>query len=374
MTSLAQLSVYDTKNVLVTGHTGFKGSWLSFWLASLGAKVVGYALEPGSTPDHFSLVRPNVESVLGDIRDLDGVLSVFKHTKPEIVFHLAAQPLVRRSYREPLTTLSTNIMGTANILEACRLSNSVRAVVVVTSDKCYTNQEWVWGYREIDPMGGHDPYSASKGCAELVTASWRNSFFPTDDYGNTHQVLLASVRAGNVIGGGDWGEDRLIPDLVRAATSGKPACIRHPEAIRPWQHVLDPLSGYILLGKMLLQGDAEYADAWNFGPSHEDCLSVGKIVRRFKETWDTLVFDLEAEAHNRLHEANILRLDCSKARQKLGWHPVWDSDEALKKTVHWYKSYYLDGMVKTEQDLRDYLSGVEGIQAGSNREAHRAGC
>lgn len=223
-------------------------------------------------------------------------------------------------------------------------------------------------------MGGHDPYSASKGCAELVTSSWRNSYFPVDQYGINHQTLVASARAGNVIGGGDWGEDRLLPDLVRAAVSGKPACIRHPEAVRPWQHVLDPLCGYLLLGQRLLQGETKSADAWNFGPLHEDCLSVWQIVQQFKQIWDDLAFKFESEAHNQLHESAMLRLDCSKARQILGWCPIWNSEMSLKKTVNWYKRFYLDSRIETQQDLLDYQTEMEKIKAEKNVEERNAGC
>jgi CDP-glucose 4,6-dehydratase len=364
---------YQGKRVLVTGHTGFKGSWLSYWLSALGAKVTGYSLEPPSSPDHFSLLNMEMDSVQGDVRSFDSLAKLFKSAKPEIIFHLAAQPLVRRSYKEPLATLATNVLGTANVLEASKLSGGIRAVVIITSDKCYANREWAWGYREIDPMGGHDPYSASKGCAELVTSSWRNSFFPVDQYEITHQTLVASARAGNVIGGGDWGEDRLIPDLVRAAESGKPARIRHPEAVRPWQHVLDPLSGYLLLGQRLLQGDTKSADAWNFGPRHEDCLSVRQLVQEFNKIWDDLAFRFEPETHQP-HEATMLRLDCSKARQILGWSPIWDSQMSLKKTVHWYKRFYLDGVLETQQDLLDYQSEVKRRTAEKTVEARDARC
>lgn len=347
-------AVYRGKRVLVTGHTGFKGSWLCCWLSALGAKVTGYSLDPPSTPNHFSLLHMDMDSIRGDVRSFDSLAALFGSAKPEIVFHLAAQPLVRRSYQEPLATLETNVLGTANILEATRLSRDVRAVVIITSDKCYANQEWVWGYREIDPMGGHDPYSASKGCAELVTSSWRNSYFPVDLYGVRHQTLVASARAGNVMGGGDWGEDRLIPDLVRAAVSGKPAYIRHPEAVRPWQHVLDPLSGYLLLGQKLLEGKKEFSQAWNFGPADEDAISVGQVVRRVKQYWDTFDYVIQPEP-SQPHEAYLLRLDSSKARAFLGWEPVWDTDTNFEKTISWYKSFYEQKLVLTSKNLIDYI-------------------
>ena len=275
--------VYKGKKVLVTGHTGFKGSWLSLWLIKLGAKVIGYALEPPTNSNHFELLNLDMVSIIGDIRDRDRLNAIFKKYKPEVVFHLAAQPLVRYSYINPVETFETNVMGTINVFEACRITESVKAIVNITSDKCYENKEWIWGYRESDPLGGYDPYSASKGCAELVTSSYRKSFFNPEDYSKKHNTLLASARSGNVIGGGDWGKDRLIPDIVRAISKNEKLYIRNPKATRPWQHVLEPLSGYLFLGQMLLEGKTEFADAWNFGPNegcHTDVETVVKKIKR----------------------------------------------------------------------------------------------
>ncbi len=345
--------IYNGKRVLITGHTGFKGSWLAFWLERMGAEVIGYALPPESVPNHYELIRPRLKSVFADIRESEILEKTFIETSPEIVFHLAAQPFVRRSYREPLATFDTNIMGTARLLEACRKTVSVRAVVVVTSDKCYENKEWPWGYRETDPMGGLDPYSASKGCVELLSGSWRNSFFPLQKYGITHRTLLATVRAGNVVGGGDWGEDRLVCDIIRAIYKKEKVEIRSPQAIRPWQHVLEPLGGYLLLGRMLLEERTEYAEAWNFGPSEESLWTVEQVVKAIKREWDA--FSYIITPNTQCHEASLLRLDCSKARMRLNWSPVWDADTAFHKTARWYKTQYETGHLFTEQDWEEYI-------------------
>lgn len=266
--------VYKKRKVLITGHTGFKGSWLTFWLSQMGADVLGYALEPDTNPNHFSMLDLPIASVIGDIRDIEHLTRVFDRFQPEIIFHLAAQSLVRRSYDDPAETFKTNVIGTVNIFEACRRTSSVRAVINVTSDKCYENREWLWGYRENDPMGGYDPYSASKGCAELVTSAYRNSFFNLAEYDRKHYTLLASVRAGNVIGGGDWAKDRIMTDIMEAVSQGEKLYIRNPRATRPWQHVLEPLSGYLLLGQKLLEGEKEFAEAWNFGPNDDGAISI----------------------------------------------------------------------------------------------------
>ena len=275
--------IYNNKTVLVTGHTGFKGSWLCFWLIQMGAKVIGYSLEPPTSPNHFELLNLDMVSVIGDIRDSDKLNAVFAQYQPEIVFHLAAQPLVRLSYKEPVETFETNVIGTLKVFEACRSTKSVRAIVNITSDKCYQNKEWVWGYRENDPMGGYDPYSASKGCAELVTSSYRNSFFNVNEYGKSHNVLLASCRAGNVIGGGDWAKDRLMTDIMVAVSEGKKVVIRNPRATMPWQHVLEPLSGYLMLGQKLFEGKKEFAQAWNFGPGEQGAITVKEVVENIKK-------------------------------------------------------------------------------------------
>jgi CDP-glucose 4,6-dehydratase len=347
-------NIYRNKKVLITGHTGFKGSWLVLWLTRLGAEVTGYALPPPSQPSHLSLLDLDVESIMGDIRDRDNLRQVFREQQPEIVFHLAAQAIVRRSYDDPAETFSSNVMGTVNVLEAARECDTVRAIVNVTSDKCYDNREWVWGYRENDPLGGYDPYSASKGCAELVTNCWRDSFFDPADYGRTHETLLASARAGNVIGGGDWAADRLVPDIMRAVSKNEKVKIRNPEATRPWQHVLEPLSGYLLLGQKLLEGWKEFAEAWNFGPSSALHVSVGEIAEQVKEIWPKIDFEIR-ESAGQPHEAGKLNLDCSKARTLLKWSPAWDGKTAIENTVQWYRTFYESGAIKSLDDIHGYI-------------------
>jgi CDP-glucose 4,6-dehydratase len=341
--------IYRGRKILVTGHTGFKGSWLSLWLSALGAEVIGLSLPPATSPNHWDLLKLNIESHFVDIRDENTLRNKIHAINPEMIFHLAAQPFVRRSYKEPLETWSTNVMGTANVLNSARDLNQLDAVVVVTTDKCYENKEWVWGYREIDPLGGHDPYSASKGGSELVTASFRNSFFnlPTG-------ALIASARAGNVIGGGDWSEDRLIPDLIRSIDSNNPLHIRSPNATRPWQHVLECLSGYLALGQQLLQGNKAYAEAWNFGPERDGNRQVKEILQTIKKhipgfQWSQL------EDHQ-LHEAQLLHLDSGKAREYLSWKPVWSFEEGMETTATWYKAW-LDGKeVISETQLKAYCN------------------
>ncbi|MBU1425724.1 MAG: CDP-glucose 4,6-dehydratase [Gammaproteobacteria bacterium] len=342
---------WNGRRVLLTGHTGFKGSWLSLWLQSMGAQVTGYALAAPTNPSLFEVaeVAKGMTSIVGDIRDLELMRKVFAEQRPEIVIHMAAQALVRHSYVEPVETYSTNVMGTVNVLEAIRTTSSVKAVVNVTSDKCYDNREWVWGYRENEAMGGFDPYSSSKGCAELVTAAYRNSYFHPDKY-QTHGVALASGRAGNVIGGGDWAEDRLIPDIVRAIAQGKPVNIRNPHAIRPWQHVLEPLSGYLVLAQKLFEEGTSYAEGWNFGPNDEDAKPVEWIVDKLTKTWGegaSWVLD----GGNHPHEAHYLKLDCSKAKTRLGWHPRWHLEDALGAIIEWQRAYR-DGKDMRELTLR----------------------
>ena len=327
------------KAVLLTGHTGFKGSWLSLWLQSAGAKVIGYALQPPTSPSLFDAanVAEGMTSIEGDVRDFAALSRVFEKYRPEIVIHMAAQALVRRSYTNPIETYSTNVMGTVHLLEAARLSGSVRAIVNVTSDKCYENREWVWGYRENEPMGGYDPYSSSKGCAELVASAYRTSFFNPENHAKPG-VALASVRAGNVIGGGDWAEDRLIPDIMRAIVQGKPVNIRNPHAIRPWQHVLEPLSGYLALAQKLHENGAAFGEGWNFGPNDEDAKPVSWIVEHLTKAWGegaSWVLD----GGNHPHEAHYLKLDCSKAKARLDWHPRWHLEEALAAIVDWHRAH-----------------------------------
>ena len=330
---------WQGKKVFLTGHTGFKGSWLSLWLQQLGAKVTGYALQPPTNPSLFEVanVAKSMQSIIGDIRDGAALTKAMREATPDIVIHMAAQPLVRRSYVDPVETYSTNVMGTVHLLEAVRLTPLVCAVVNVTSDKCYENKEWVWGYRESEPMGGFDPYSNSKGCAELVTSAYRNSFFNPEKY-NEHHVALASGRAGNVIGGGDWAEDRLIPDILRAISEGRPVVIRNPRAIRPWQHVLEPLSGYLLLAQKLYEDGVAYAEGWNFGPNDEDAQPVQWIVERLTKQWGEGA-SWQIDQGNHPHEAHYLKLDCSKAKMRLDWQPRWNLAHTLEMIVAWQRAY-----------------------------------
>jgi CDP-glucose 4,6-dehydratase len=344
---------WKDKRVLVTGHTGFKGSWLSLWLQKLGANVVGYALAPPTEPSLFEVARvaEGMTALLGDVRDLDHLLKVFTEHSPEIVIHLAAQPLVRRAYHDPLETYSTNVMGTANVLEAVRQSHSARAVVCITSDKCYENKEWLWGYRENDPMGGHDPYSSSKGCAELIISSYRNSYFPAQEY-HHHGVAVASTRAGNVIGGGDWAQDRLIPDFMKTIMEKRPVMVRSPHAVRPWMHVLEPLNGYLCLAERLWTRGGEFAQAWNFGPHSQDAQTVQWIVEKLIDLWgEEARWKLDLARHP--HESRYLRLDCSKARNLLGWTTKLRLSTALEWTVEWYRGYQHGGDMRalTEQQI-----------------------
>jgi len=343
--------IFRGKRVLVTGHTGFKGSWLALWLDRLGAEVTGVALAPNSDPNHWELLGLGIDDRRGDIRDLDGLNRIFSDKQPEIVFHLAAQALVRDSYRDPVETWSSNVIGTVNVLEASRNCPSVKAVVVVTTDKCYENQEWTWGYREIDRLGGHDPYSASKAAAELVVASYRKSFFHSE-----RNIAVATARAGNVIGGGDWSDCRLVPDVVRAIAMNTSLEIRSPKAIRPWQHVLEALSGYLMLGQQLLRGNREFADAWNFGPDNEGNLSVEGILSMLQGYWPEMRWHLTGESQP--HESQLLRLDCSKACSSLNWHPVWNSEEAIKATAEWYSSYKNAGLVISNLQLDAYIDNA----------------
>jgi CDP-glucose 4,6-dehydratase len=327
------------RRVFLTGHTGFKGSWLALWLSRLGAQIRGYSLDPCTEPNMFNLtsVGTAVDDLRGDIRDYAKLEASMAQFAPEVVFHLAAQPLVRRSYADPLGTYATNVMGTVHVLEAVRKTPSVRAVVCVTTDKCYQNQEWVWPYRETDPLGGYDPYASSKACAEIVSAAFRNSFFPPEKLPE-HHVALATARAGNVIGGGDWSEDRLIPDLIRGFSSGQPVLIRCPNAIRPWQHVLESLQGYMTLAQQLLAQQARSASSYNFGPSDDDVWPVERIANKLVEMWGTgacWTRDLVLT----VHESNVLRLDASKARLELGWKPRLRTETALEWTMAWYRAW-----------------------------------
>lgn len=350
-------AAYRGRRVLVTGHTGFKGSWLSLWLHALGSRVCGLALDPPSHPNHWDLLQLQMIDVRADIRSGASVRTLFTSEQPEIVFHLAAQPLVRRSYREPIETWATNVMGTANVLEAARQTPSVCAVVVVTTDKCYENREWPWAYRESDRLGGHDPYSASKAGAELVAASYRSAFLD-----NAYALLLATARGGNVIGGGDWSEDRLVPDLVRAVTAGKPLIVRSPRAIRPWQHVLDCLSGYLQLGQRLLEGDRTCTEAWNFGPDQSCSRAVTDILRDLANHWPTLTWQLADGPQP--HETTALQIDSAKARTRLGWRPIWNYEKAVQRTARWYRDWHSDGTVRSIEDLYAYTE--DATRSGMN--------
>lgn len=352
--------IYQGRKVLLTGHTGFKGSWLAWWLHRLGAEVHGLALPPETDPAHIQLLDFPVHSIIQDINDKAGLEKAMTAVEPEIIFHLAAQPLVRLSYAQPVETLMTNIMGTAHVLEAARKLKNLKAIVIITSDKCYDNREWLWGYREDEALGGKDPYSASKGCAEIITASYRNSFFNPETWQKDHQVLVASARAGNVIGGGDWAADRIVPDMVKAASGGETVYLRYPGATRPWQHVLEPLSGYLNLGWKLLAGEKEYAEAWNFGPESTNNVSVLELVRGAAKVWDEIRYDFNREPQP--HEAGFLMLDSTKAKKRLAWSPVWDFQETLGVTIGWYMNYYRDRKLNTASDLERYV-----------RDAHKKG-
>jgi CDP-glucose 4,6-dehydratase len=336
-------SFWQGRRVLVTGHTGFKGGWLSLWLAQLGAEVTGFALPAPTEPSFFDQVRLDqvVRHIEGDIRDLETVRTVVRDFRPEVVFHLAAQPLVRYSYDHPVETYATNVMGTVHVLEACREMGGVQALVCVTSDKCYENREWIWPYRENDPMGGHDPYSSSKGAAELVISSYRRSFFD----GSAARARIAWVGAGNVIGGGDWAADRLVPDIIRALLTGAQPEIRSPDSVRPWQHVLEALSGYLMIAERLVEGDAAAAAAWNFGPADDDTRPVGWIVDRMLALWGANGWT--RPQGDQPHEAVLLKLDCTKARSELGWQPRLRLEGALAKVVEWHRA------VADGRDARD---------------------
>jgi len=337
-------SFWKEKKVFLTGHTGFKGSWLSLWLQSMGAIVKGYSLEPNTKPALFNeaKVYEDMESEIGDIRNLDQLSKSMKLFNPDVLIHMAAQPLVRLSYSEPVSTYATNVMGTVNVLESARLCENLKAIVSVTTDKCYENKEWEWGYRENEPMGGHDPYSSSKGCAELVTSAYRRSFFNTNE-----TASLASARAGNVIGGGDWAEDRLIPDILKAFEKSESVIIRNPLSTRPWQHVLEPLSGYLVLAQELYENGDEYAEGWNFGPTDEGCKPVQWILDKMVTSWGKNA-SWELDKNNNPHEAGFLKLDCSKALTQLKWKPKWDLEQTLNLIIGWHQNYLNGNDIKKE--------------------------
>lgn len=338
--------IYKGKKVFVTGHTGFKGSWLCLWLQQLGAEVMGFSIDLPSMPAHFDLLNLKIIDQRGDIRNNHLIIQAIVDFQPDIIFHLAAQPLVRLSYSEPFSTFNTNVMGTINVFEAARKCKSCKAIVNITSDKCYENKEWEKGYVETDAMGGFDPYSASKGCAELVTSSWRRSFMEQEG------ILLASARAGNVIGGGDWASDRLLPDIFKSSSLGKKVKIRNPFSTRPWQHVLEPLSGYLLLGQKLLEGKNEFAEGWNFGPDEEDSKTVETVLNETRKHWSEIDFEIE-KVDNQPHEAGLLRLNINKSKQILKWNPIWHFSKTIEVTSLWYKDFYLNKINVYERSLAD---------------------
>ncbi|GIP55046.1 CDP-glucose 4,6-dehydratase [Paenibacillus vini] len=341
------------KKVFLTGHTGFKGTWISLWLHAMGASVTGYSLRPATQPSIYEICRMNeiVSSYIHDIRDYNSLADALLKTEPDIVIHMAAQPLVRESYAEPAATFEINMMGTVHLLEAVRQAvqngSSISAVVNVTSDKCYDNQEWTWGYREIDPLGGSDPYSGSKAGSEIITNSYRRAFFNPLDSGAL-KVPIATARAGNVIGGGDWSKDRLVPDSIRAIRNKKPIVIRYPEAIRPWQHVLEPLYGYLLLAQKMTDSGAALSRGWNFGPDYENAVSVQRLVNLLCKEWGDGASFIADPITDHPHEAHYLSLDSSLARQTLGWKPQWNLDVTLSRTIEWYKAYL------QKQDMREF--------------------
>jgi CDP-glucose 4,6-dehydratase len=358
-----RLEIYRGKKVLVTGDTGFKGGWLSLWLYKIGAHVIGYALDPPTKPSFYNAVELGkfIEHVSGDIRDREHLEKTVQRYKPDFIFHLAAQSLVRESYRDPIATFETNIIGTANILEAARKSQSMQACVIITSDKCYENLERQYAYRETDPLGGHDPYSSSKACAEIVTTAYRRSFF-SESSAERHKPGLATARAGNVIGGGDWGNNRILPDCVRALSQGKEVIVRNPDHIRPWQYVLEPLYGYLLLGSMLSL-DHGYEGAWNFGPLYQDYLTVKKLVELVIDEWRSGSYRIERDRYG-MHEAAMLQLDATKAFEKLDWKSIYGIEETIRRTIAWYREFY--AMTRPEQlyslsikELDDYQSALK---------------
>lgn len=343
---MIEKNFWKRKKVFVTGHTGFKGSWLCLWLHSLGADITGYALNPPTNPSLFDIckIKQFTTSIIGNVRDFKSLNEAIQSSRPEIIIHMAAQSLVRESYKNSNETYSVNVMGTVNLLEAVKNCQGTKAVVNITTDKCYENKEWCWGYRENDPLGGYDPYSNSKACSELVTSAYRNSFFNPKDY-NTHGVGVATARSGNVVGGGDWATDRLIPDCVRALLAEKKIIIRNPGSIRPWQHVLEPLSGYLLLVQKLVEDGPRYSEAWNFGPNDTDEKPVEWIVRKICEKWGGNT-SYGIDKRKQPHEAHYLKLDCSKAKALLSWHPRWNLEKAIDKVIEWTLAYKENNNVK----------------------------
>lgn len=346
--------IYRGKNVFITGHTGFKGSWLSLWLTKLGANVTGFSLPLDSKSIHYENLHLPVKNYFGDINHYDDIATALYESQPDIVFHLAAQSLVRDSYYNPIKTFQTNVIGSLNVYKACTEVNSIKSLIAITTDKVYQNNEWCWGYRETDRLGGNDPYSASKACMEIMSESFRKSFLSDQTF------LLATVRAGNVIGGGDWADDRLIPDLMRSYQNQQILKIRNPSAIRPWQHVLEPIAGYLLLGQKLLHKLSNFSSAWNFGPDDTDAISVSELLEKAKKYLPSIPIEFE---NSPLHEAKILKLDCSKAKAYLGWISVWNVERAIEKTVEWYKAFIDKKELLSDSQLFDYMNDAKSKNA-----------
>ncbi len=353
-----RMDIYNQKRVFITGNTGFKGSWLAAVLKKMNAVVKGYALAPATTPNHFDLLNKDYPTTIANILDKEKLNAAMLAAEPDIIFHLAAQSLVRPSYTDPVNTYQTNVIGTLNVLEAARKCKSVKAVVLITTDKVYENKEWDKPYVETDELGGFDMYSSSKACCEILINSYRNSFFNIADYKTKHDVLIASARAGNVIGGGDWSPDRLIPDIAAATSKGEKVQIRNPESVRPWQHVLDCLYGYLLLGAKLLNEETAFAEAWNFSPNSSEVKNVQEITTIAQENWNDINIEFGKPVDD-FHEAGLLFLDNTKAITKLGWKPVWDTTEAVQKTISWYKEYYESGIIMTDENITGYLKSIK---------------
>lgn len=349
------LGIYKDKKVFVTGHTGFKGSWLTCLLDVLDAQYAGFSLDPNTVPSHYDILNKSNTSTIANIANLSLLTESIQNYQPEILFHLAAQPLVRESYKNPVNTYQTNVMGTMNVLEAVRQCPSIKAVVIITTDKVYENKEWLFPYRENDELGGYDIYSSSKAASEILTRSYQRSFFNLADYKDKHNTLIATARAGNVIGGGDWSNDRLIPDLVKSTALGHVAKIRNPEAVRPWQHVLDCLHGYLLLGAKLLNQETEFADAWNFAPYSFESKTVQEIALIGKRIWPDMNIEFE-KPEDDFHEAGLLKLDNTKSIVKLQWKPKWNTETAVAETIAWYKAYYQDQSILTYRQIENFLS------------------
>lgn len=354
-------NTYRGKTVLVTGHTGFKGSWLCLWLIKMGAKVVGYSIDIPTDPAHIKLLQLEMKSVIGDILDVNSLQKCINENNPEIIFHLAAQSLVRESYKDPIKTYQTNVIGTLNILEAARNCSSIKAIINVTTDKVYENLEQDIAYKESDRLGGYDIYSSSKACSEILSSSYRNSFLNLASYGKTHHILLATARAGNVIGGADWAADRLIPDVIKASIKKEKVVIRNITSVRPWQHVLEPLSGYLMLGQKLLEGKIEFADAWNFGPNYEQCMTVEALLNLMHQKWTQIGWEYQPNVNN-VHEANLLKLDSTKSIELLHWNSVLGIDATLEMTINWYRKYYEENQLNSIKDIENYLQAMQAFQ------------